>query len=70
MKFSVVIPTKNRSECLEKLLISILEQSILPYEIIVVDDSDNLRTRQLIHSFRKFFVEKNVKIRYLSVSRR
>jgi glycosyltransferase involved in cell wall biosynthesis len=64
MKFSAVIPTKNRSECLEKLLNSILEQSILPYEIIVVDDSDNLRTRQLIHNFRKFFVEKNVKIRY------
>lgn len=61
---SVVIPTRNRSEELERLLLSILGQTILPKEIIVVDDSDNLMTKQLIYDFSKFFVRKKVRIRY------
>ena len=61
---SVVIPTRNRSKELKRLLLSILKQTILPKEIIVVDDSDNLMTKQLIHNFSKFFVRKKVRIRY------
>lgn len=38
MKFSIVIPTYNRQEDLGKCLSSILVQSVLPTEVIVVDD--------------------------------
>jgi len=37
--FSVVIPTKNEEENIERLLKSISEQSIQPKEIIIADDS-------------------------------
>lgn len=41
-KVSVVIPTLNRSAMLDRLLTSIARQSLLPAEVIVVDDcSDN-----------------------------
>lgn len=38
MKFSIVIPTYNRQEDLCKCLSSILAQSVLPTEVIVIDD--------------------------------
>ncbi len=40
MNFSVVIPTYNRRNDLEKLLKYILKQHIFPKEIIIVDDGD------------------------------
>lgn len=40
MKFSIVIPTYNRQTDLEKCLASILVQSVLPAEVIIVDDGD------------------------------
>lgn len=40
MKASIIIPTCNRPHDLEKCLYSILYQSRLPIEIIVVDDGD------------------------------
>jgi glycosyltransferase involved in cell wall biosynthesis len=55
LKASVIIPTCNRKQDLEKCLFSILEQSRLPDEIIVVDDG-NLEDMP----FREAFVEKGV----------
>ena len=40
MKISVVIPTKNRKEDLFKAIISIAYQSILPFELIIIDQSN------------------------------
>jgi glycosyltransferase involved in cell wall biosynthesis len=40
VKFSVVIPTRNRSVPLINLLNRIINQSLLPYEIIIVDSSE------------------------------
>lgn len=42
MKFSVVIPTYNREEDLKKCLNSILHQTVLPSEIIIIDDGNLL----------------------------
>ncbi|MEM2144522.1 MAG: glycosyltransferase family 2 protein [Candidatus Jordarchaeaceae archaeon] len=64
MKISIIIPTRNRPKSLERLLLSILVQKTLPDEIIVVDDSDDLKTKRLIDRLGKFSVEKKVKIRY------
>lgn len=47
MKLSVIFPTYNRSEDLKIALDSLLEQKLLPFETIVVDQSDNNKTKQL-----------------------
>lgn len=62
---SVVIPTRSRSENLRQLLHSILRQKKLPKEIIVVDDSDNHKTRELTRQLQSCFLKKGVKLKYL-----
>lgn len=65
MKFSIIIPTRNRVDCLRRLLYSILEQTILPYEVIVVDDSDNLETKNLVKQLSSLFFEKGINLRHI-----
>ena len=38
VKISVVIPAYNRKETIIRCLQSVLGQTVLPYEVIVVDD--------------------------------
>ena len=40
VKFSVVIPTRNRDASLRNLLNKILNQTLPPFEIIIVDSSE------------------------------
>lgn len=47
MKLSVIFPTYNRSKDLKIALDSLLEQKLLPFETIVVDQSDNDLTKKL-----------------------
>lgn len=47
-KFSIIIPTLNRSADLRRLLDSVFQQSLLPFEVIVIDQSSNDETSQLI----------------------
>ncbi|GKX51174.1 glycosyltransferase family 2 protein [Budvicia aquatica] len=42
MKTSVIITTKNRESCFYEALHSVLEQSYLPNEIIVIDDGSDV----------------------------
>jgi len=65
MEFSIVVPTRNRDEDLGELLHSILGQTILPIEVIVVDDSDNYRTKVLIELMRKNFSNKGIALKYM-----
>jgi GT2 family glycosyltransferase len=62
---SIVIPTRNRSYDLKKLLNSILFQTILPREIIIVDDSSDEKTRNLVYSFKNRFSSEGVSLKYL-----
>ena len=43
VKFSVVIPTRNREVPLTNLLRKLLTQTVLPNEIIIVDSSDDIQ---------------------------
>jgi len=63
-KITCGIPTKNRYESLDKTLLSIALQSVPPYEVIIVDDSDkpiNLTTIPHYEYIFRLFDEKNIK---------
>jgi glycosyltransferase involved in cell wall biosynthesis len=52
---SLVTPTYNWPDALELLLLSILNQSVLPNEVIIADDGSREDTRSLIELFQKKF---------------
>lgn len=52
---SLVTPTYNWPQALELLLMSIMNQSILPNEVIIADDGSTENTKQLIADFQKKF---------------
>jgi glycosyltransferase involved in cell wall biosynthesis len=66
---SIVIPTRNRSEKLERLLFSILKQTIRVNEIIIVDDSDDLKTKELVERLQNSFSEAGITIRHFISSK-
>ena len=61
---SIVIPTKNRKEDLQETFKSILKQTVSPKEVIVVDDSDDDLTEDLIENNRKYFAHKGIPLKY------
>lgn len=52
---TLVTPTYNWPEALELLLLSVLNQSVLPNEVIIADDGSRQETKQLIERFQKIF---------------
>lgn len=52
---TLVTPTYNWPEALELLLLSILNQTVLPNEVIIADDGSTEETKQLIETFQKKF---------------
>lgn len=50
-RVSVIIPTYNRADYLREALASVLDQSLQPWEIIVVDDGSTDDTPELARSF-------------------
>jgi glucosyl-dolichyl phosphate glucuronosyltransferase len=63
--FSVAIPTLNRPQVLKKLLTSILNQTVFPKEVIIVDDSSNENTEILVRQMLKDFADKKIKLKYV-----
>lgn len=53
MKASIFIPTGNRCESLKRTLQSLARQTLLPYEVIIVDYRSTDATHNVIESFRK-----------------
>ena len=51
MKISVVIPTSGNPETLKEAITAILDNSVLPEEIIVVDQSIDETTKLIVESF-------------------
>lgn len=49
---SVIIPTHNRPQLLKRAIQSVADQTIAPFEIIVVDDADCKTTQDLMRSLK------------------
>ncbi|MDT0650426.1 glycosyltransferase family 2 protein [Autumnicola edwardsiae] len=62
MKISICIPTYNRPDLLKEAINSCIEQTYLPDEIIVCDDSTNDESKLLIESFQN---QTHININYM-----
>ncbi len=67
MQISVVIPTYNRVQELKECLDSIFIQTLLPKEILVVDNSsrDRNKVKKITEGLRPSFRGKHVSLRYI-----
>ncbi len=65
MKISVVIPTYKRVKDLEECLDSILIQTVLPIEVIVVDNGKSIETENLVMEKSKKFKDAGINLRYI-----
>lgn len=54
-KFSVIIPSYNRAATLGRAIRSVLSQTVVAWEIILVDDGSTDATRELLRSFPQVF---------------
>jgi len=60
-KVSVVIPTYNRSSLVQRAIKSAINQTLPPYEIIVVDDGSNDNTAKILKKYPvKVIKQKNL----------
>ena len=64
MKISVVIPAYNRSSTIRECLDSVVRQTLLPYEVLVVDDGS---TDDTVKTVADFGLQQQVSIRCLSL---
>ena len=53
MKFYIVIPAHNEAEYIEKTLLSLANQTLLPKRIVVVDDHSADTTSEVVSGFAK-----------------
>ncbi|HAP0100263.1 TPA: glycosyltransferase family 2 protein, partial [Escherichia coli] len=52
IKLSILIPTKNRSEYLDDVLSSLLTWKRDDFEVIIQDNSDDLKTHNVVEKYR------------------
>ena len=65
MQVSIIIPTYKRNNDLKDCLDSIFSQTVLPLEIIVIDNANNLDTEKLIDKEATIFSEKQIYLKYI-----
>ena len=66
---SIVIATRDRSTDLQRLLFSLYNQEYSPLDIVVVDDSKSLFTREMVKSLVSKFNLANYNLKYIKGSK-
>jgi GT2 family glycosyltransferase len=66
LRISVVIPTKDRSNDLADLMKTILDQTRIPFQTIIVDGSQGRSAKQVTFSFREKFESRGCELVYVS----
>ena len=64
-KISIIIPTLNRAPDLENTLDSILKQTVLPHEIIIIDQSDDNKAEEVIEKIKNSHPNHGVNFKYI-----
>jgi len=59
MKISVIIPVYNEEELIGECLKSLLNQTLKPEEIIIIDDGSTDKTRQIIRKYKVKLLQQN-----------
>lgn len=52
---SLIVSTYNWPEALDLVLLSILNQTVFPIEVIIADDGSTNKTKELIEKYQKIF---------------
>jgi GT2 family glycosyltransferase len=65
MLVSIIIPTYKREKDLQECLNSILSQSDLPFEVIIIDNANSPKTEELVKKNKELFEKNNVFLKYL-----
>ncbi len=55
MRCTLLISTYNRPDALTLCLESVLQQTVMPYEIVIADDGSDGKTKELLLSYQKKF---------------
>jgi teichuronic acid biosynthesis glycosyltransferase TuaG len=59
-KFSVIIPCYNETHKLKRAVDSCVNQTTLPYEVIIVDDGSTPETQRVVEEISREYASKNV----------
>lgn len=65
MNFSIVIPTKNRPRYVKHQLETLINQKIKILEVIIIDDSTNCLTKNVVENMREVYTESGVSLFYM-----
>ena len=60
-KVSIVIPTYNYGQFLIECLNSVIECSMKDYEIMIVDDGSNLKTKEILRNADEIYIDQSKK---------
>ena len=66
--YSVIIPAYNAEESIENCLVSVLEQTLAPIEILIIDDCSLDRTVEVVKLCQASFIAAGIKLEYIQLA--